>query len=787
MSGQVRLTLVAALATALASLSLTPVLESGPWAGPVAATILVVALAGGTMRHLHAPRWAAVAVPAASLVLLLTVMFARTHAPFGILPGPAAWRSLESTFRSGIDVLWAQAPPVAATSGVSLIMAAAVGVVALAVDALAVTWRFAAVAGLPLLALYLIPAAVAEGGAPWLLFVITAVGWLMLLVADSRDSLRRWGRTLSMRQGPGGASPVDVALGSSSRRLGAAAVVTAVVIPFLVPFLTDGVFGHGNGAGDGKAGSAAAGLGQHGGLDPVAALRRDLSVPVDGVVLTYHSTDNSPAYFRVATLTDFDGSKWQLGQAHPVLVPAGPSTIDLPGVGYLPHAVRRQPVTTTVEISPTYRDSRLPLPLVATSVQGAGDGWVWDAQTTDVVAADPSRTTQALHYEVDSVDLAPTPRQLRRAGAADSPALTQVPAQTRQVLQPYVDRLGNQPTSFDQAMAIQNWLRTRFTYDVTVASTSGNTDDLGQFLIDRSGYCQQFAAVMALMARLSGIPARVVVGFTPGTPVDSDGQTAWQVKWHDAHAWPELWFDRIGWVRFEPTPPGQGGTGAGLPPWANPAVQATGHGPAGSPHPHVPTGGHLLPAEHGGHAGAGGTLATPAAPFDWTPWVVLGLVVGAVLLVTPAVTRRRIRRQRGRTRDPREQVEAAWAEVVDTASDLGLEPSPKESPRDLAARLGREGGVNASVLPAMRRLSLAVERVRYARDPGPIDDPWADAAVVCAALMTYAGPRRARRATWWPESARAHLRQRWQAATDRVDLVQGRATARLRRRTPSPV
>ena len=44
------------------------------------------------------------------------------------------------------------------------------------------------------------------------------------------------------------------------------------------------------------------------------------------LVLTYHSTDNSPAYFRVATLTDFDGSKWQLGQAHPVLVPAGPST-----------------------------------------------------------------------------------------------------------------------------------------------------------------------------------------------------------------------------------------------------------------------------------------------------------------------------------------------------------------------------------------------------------------------------------------------------------------------------
>src|SRR5690606_3022285 len=56
---------------------------------------------------------------------------------------------------------------------------------------------------------------------------------------------------------------------------------------------------------------------------------------------------------------------------------------------------------------------------------------------------------------------------------------------------------------------------------------------------------------MASMARSLGIPARVAVGFAPGTP-QADGTVA--VGLRDAHAWPELYFEGIGWPRFEPTP-----------------------------------------------------------------------------------------------------------------------------------------------------------------------------------------------------------------------------------------
>ena len=69
---------------------------------------------------------------------------------------------------------------------------------------------------------------------------------------------------------------------------------------------------------------------------------------------------------------------------------------------------------------------------------------------------------------------------------------------------------------------------------------------------------------MAVLARLLGIPSRVAVGYTAGTRV---GHDRWEVSTSDAHAWPELYFQGAGWLRFEPTPAGSGG-------------QATATGPA---------------------------------------------------------------------------------------------------------------------------------------------------------------------------------------------------------------
>ena len=60
---------------------------------------------------------------------------------------------------------------------------------------------------------------------------------------------------------------------------------------------------------------------------------------------------------------------------------------------------------------------------------------------------------------------------------------------------------------------------------------------------------------MVMLSRAAGIPARFTMGYLPGSP-DGDDRV---VRINDAHAWPELWFPQLGWVRFEPTPSSRSG------------------------------------------------------------------------------------------------------------------------------------------------------------------------------------------------------------------------------------
>ncbi|WP_110588105.1 transglutaminase domain-containing protein [Microbacterium suaedae] len=60
---------------------------------------------------------------------------------------------------------------------------------------------------------------------------------------------------------------------------------------------------------------------------------------------------------------------------------------------------------------------------------------------------------------------------------------------------------------------------------------------------------EQYAALMALMAAESGIPARVVMGFYD---TDDDGRLI--ANGSTLHAWVEVAFEQSGWVAFDPTP-----------------------------------------------------------------------------------------------------------------------------------------------------------------------------------------------------------------------------------------
>ena len=114
-------------------------------------------------------------------------------------------------------------------------------------------------------------------------------------------------------------------------------------------------------------------------------------------------------------------------------------------------------------------------------------------------------------------------------------------------------------STYEAALSLQNWMRDpdEFEYSLEIQEGHGN-NAIESFLLNRVGYCEQFAGTYAAMLRSIDIPARVAVGFTQGA---DDGSGGYSVLGRNAHAWPEVWFDDIGWVPFEPTP-GRGAPGA---------------------------------------------------------------------------------------------------------------------------------------------------------------------------------------------------------------------------------
>ena len=111
------------------------------------------------------------------------------------------------------------------------------------------------------------------------------------------------------------------------------------------------------------------------------------------------------------------------------------------------------------------------------------------------------------------------------------------------------------PTPQARARRIEGYLKDNFGYTLDLRADP-NVEPVEDFLFNRrEGHCEYFAAAMVLLLRSSDIPSRLVSGFH-GAEWSDVGE--WYiVKQSDAHAWVEAWFDRDGWVRFDPTPAAQ--------------------------------------------------------------------------------------------------------------------------------------------------------------------------------------------------------------------------------------
>jgi transglutaminase-like putative cysteine protease len=253
---------------------------------------------------------------------------------------------------------------------------------------------------------------------------------------------------------------------------------------------------------------------------------------------------DEPAYWRVAAYDRYDGNGWiRTGDSTPYRsrpAPPGPS--------------RSVEQTVTVEAE---RMAAMPAAWKPTRLE-SGDRD--NTRISSLGAFDPvGALRQGESYTVVSRVPDPSESQLQRAGT-DYPDYVekrylQVPESSADRIRQRTTQIteaANATTPYEKAETVEAWLEGNKAYSKDVSRPDGDVAE--SFIFDmQSGYCTYYATSMVTMLRSQDIPARFAVGYTSGQRVAED---EWVVRGLDSHAWVEVYFPRVGWVKFDPTPGG---------------------------------------------------------------------------------------------------------------------------------------------------------------------------------------------------------------------------------------
>jgi transglutaminase-like putative cysteine protease len=706
---------LAALSAAL--LPVLPMIKPGSWViGAVLLAALVLA-AGYAARRLRLPAVAVSLIEAVVWLVFMTVVFLGGTTLLWIIPTGQTIGVAVELVNEAMEQITLGAAPLDATVALSFLIVGAMGLLALVVDHVVLTARMPLLASIGIIAVSLIPAIAVPGDVDLMAFVLLAIAILFLIRAETRSR-----EEPLTRESERSAGVPATAIG-----IGAVAVVVALVATPLLPEPLPRP-----GAGFGGPG-----------IDASLQLGDDLRRPQEIEVMRVHTNAAEAPYLRATTLSRFDGAIWQPDRVRTVPLESEPGL----GEVDVDPGIRVAEYRTDVEVTNL---SSIWAPIAFPAVDVTGLDGRWAAVPFNRTVISQSGSTQGQTYEVVSHVPKPTLEQIRAREATSDEArdeTTGVP----DGLPPIVEELALQVTAgtttdYDALVALQRWFRGGdFRYSLSAPVEEGfdgtGAEAVAQFLEVKEGYCIHYASAFALMARTLGMPTRIVVGYLPGIATQDtiDEQVVYSVPSSLLHAWPEVYFQGLGWIGFEPT------NGLGSPTNFLPASAAEGQlgnpddptpGPTSSASatPTAAPGDLLDPRDEAAGGSSVGTVTSLP-----TVSVVLGILL---LLAAPALVRE-VRRRQQLTAARNGDTLAAWTTVQDAAIDVGIAVPPSESPRAFAARLVSDHGAHPDDLEVLTR---AIERASYA--PARVAEYWHGddvpdaAAAVRAGLLRSATPAR---------------------------------------------
>ncbi len=681
---------------------------------------LLVVLGHGVsflLRRARVSGW--IAIPGVALLLmwvLVALQYGETLS--WLLPTDATWNLLELELRLVRDQFQTAIAPVIYGTGWATLAGFAVIVTVVMADAFAFRAEARGEALVPGGVLFVFIAAL---GSPRLRIVATAllIGTGIVAVTALRSLHDRSRRVeLTGRRTPSLVVPTVVASAA------AVALLAGVVGPRLPGAQAEPLYEtRGRGGGDTTL------------ISPLVDIRSRLTNR--GNVELFRVNADAPAYWRVTTLPEFDGRRFRLPRRSLERIDGEFDTAE--GA-----RIRQQIQVLSLggQLVPAAAD-----PFQASGFSGGTElGLNLNRDTSTLVAREEMQAGDLFTVVSAAPELDPSLLNAASVANAPDPIFTELPDDLPSVAAETAQAVTiNAQTPYQQAVALQDWFRSEFDYSLDVQSGHG-TNAIESFLKERVGYCEQFSATFAAMARTLGIPSRVAVGFTPG--VQNSG--GWySVLGKNAHAWPELWFDGIGWVAFEPTP-GRGAPGAeaytGVPAEQDESGQQAGGGAggdggdgAGDPLPTTPStvvappttvgdgatsstvpasdGDAVPPLPDGGNFGGELVDGSGAAESGGIPWMLLSAIAALVALLSMPAVARWWKRRSIRSLDSAERVRVAWWRAKTAAELAGVGGVPSMTPREWAAATGAQLPVAAR---PMASLAEIVDRVSFA-PPGSID------------------------------------------------------------------
>lgn len=677
--------ILAALVAAL--LPVVRVVEPGWWLVGALALAALVLGAGYAARHYRLPAIAVTLIEAGVWVVFMTFVFLRDTAILWVIPTLDTVRSVPLLVERAMEEITVGAAPLPPTLAVTFVVVGSMGLLTIVVDHVVITARMPLLASVGIVAVSLIPAIAAPNEVDVIGFVFLAITILFLIRSETRSREKPLEREAERNAG----------VPATALGIGAIAIVVAVVATPVLPQ---------------PGARAGSGVGPGPGIDATLQLGDDLRRPQEMEVLRLRTDAPSVPYLRATTLTRFEGDRWEPDRSQTVSLGSerafGSLTVD--------DDIRVGEYTTKIEVL-NLESPWAPVPYPAVGISGLTGAW--GAVPYNHTVASTSETTQGQSYEVVSTPARPSLEQMEAASSVGSQVrdeTTELPTDMPPIIAELAAEVtADQTTDYGRLSALQRWFRgSEFKYSLEAPVEDGfdgsGAEAVAQFLEVREGYCVHFASAFALMARTLHMPSRIVVGYLPGTPTTEtvDGDPVFSVTSSQLHAWPEVFFEGVGWVAFEPT------SGLGVPTLfssestlpgsiTDPDTQA----PRPTASPTAPGDQAQIDPENQPGSTAPGASRTA---IDALP--ALGIVVGIIIVLALPFLLGELRRRRHDLAARSGDAAAAWQAVQEAAIDVGIAVPASETPRAFARRLIDEHGAEAS---DMHTVLTAIERASYSR------------------------------------------------------------------------